>query len=228
LRLKSFVRFAIGVVVVGLMINILSDYVESKFPSGRRVAVQLTLLIGAAWVFVLLSRALYTYFTDGRYSVQALILNSRNELLLFNHPLHKVMLPPGGRVRRTEFPDDALHARLSERLDLHPRDYRFDPVFHRFTEDTGAYIGEVRRIPAPFMVQKELHRQRAFVRFHYDLLFVLRVVDDGVVLHAGRFEPTQWVNRDALVLMVSTRRTFPDVLDAYDRLLAALPAVEHQ
>lgn len=226
MQLKSFLKFVVGVIIVGLLVNLLSDYVDSVFPDGRRIVVLLTLSAIGAWLCYLLSRTLYTYVTDGRYAIEAIILNSRNEILLFSHPVHKVMLPPGGRVNRNEFPDEALRARLEERIALGPSDYRFDPLLHRHFESTGAYIGQVLRLPAPVMVQKELHRQRTLVRFHYCLLYVLRVVDDHVPIKATKFAPTQWVNRASLDFMVQTGKTFPDVLDTYDRIMAEIAAPE--
>jgi hypothetical protein len=129
------------------------------------------------------------------------------------------MLPPGGRVKRSEFPNEAIQLRLEERLGLNPRDYKFDERFHHGINSKSGYLGEVQRQAAPFLVQRELHRQRAFVKFHYDFFYVLKLLSDDVSFADSDYQPVYFVSLDGLKEMVEQRTTYPDVLDAYQRVL---------
>jgi hypothetical protein len=182
--------------------------------------VRLALIALAAWAAVILTRLALSYVTGGRYAVEALVLNADDHLLVYRHPQHRCMLPPGGRVRRTEFPDVALQLRLEERLGLRPGQYRFDPRFHHGLDVNFGNLGQVQRFPAPFLVQRELHRQRGFVQTHYDLIYVLKLVDPDVSFAVSQYSPTQFVDMAALRDMAAQGRTLPDVLDAYRRVMA--------
>ena len=221
-RFRSFVRFAFGVALVGVLINLASSYIDDRYPAARELLLGVALGALVLWLLVLLTQYVFSYLVGGRYAVEALILISRNELLLYRHPHHKVMLPPGGRVKRWEFPNFALQLRLEERLGLNPRDYRFDESFHHGIDGNTGHLGEIQRFAAPFLVQREIHRQRGFVQFHYDLIYVLRLLDDQTAFDAPKYSPVHFVDLAALREMVAQQRSFPDVLDAYRRVLATL------
>ncbi|HZB31616.1 MAG TPA: hypothetical protein VE465_15765 [Streptosporangiaceae bacterium] len=217
-RLGSFVRFVLSIVVVGILVNLAADFLDTHFPPARNILVYLAALVMACWALTLLTKFALSYFISGRYAVEALVLNSRDELLLYHHPHHKCMLPPGGRVKRTEFPNFALQNRLEERLGLTPNHYLFDPRFHGGLDANSGNLGEIERFAAPFLVQREIHRQRSFVKAHYDFIYVLKLRDDNVPLSPSRYRPVHFVDMAALQEMVAQKRTFPDVLDAYRRI----------
>jgi ADP-ribose pyrophosphatase YjhB (NUDIX family) len=219
-KMASFIRSVVGVVVVGILVNLASDAVGRRFPSAKNIMVYLAMLVVAVWLLVIVLQIVKSYLIQGRYAVEALILNSRNELLLYHHPHHKCMLPPGGRIGHFEFPNDALQRRLQERLDLNPRAYRFDDRVHDMRDLNNGWLGEIQRFATPFLVQRELHRQRRFVSFHYDFIYVIRLLDDDTVFDAQKYEPAQFFDLQMLNEMVAQRRTFPDVLDAYKRVLS--------
>jgi hypothetical protein len=218
-RFRSFVRFAFGVALVGILINLVSSVIDDRYPAFRNLLIGVAVAGVVGWLLVLLTQYVFSHVAGGRYAVEALILNSRNELLMYRHPHHKVMLPPGGRVKRSEFPNFALQLRLEERLGLNPRQYRFDDHFHHGIDENTGHLGEIQRFAAPFLVQREIHRQRTFVRFHYDLIYVLRLLDDHTAFDSPKYDPVHFVDLAALREMVAQRRSFPDVLDAYRRVL---------
>lgn len=220
-RLRAFLQFFVGIVAVGILVNLAADYLMDSFPPARTVLVQIAAITALVVATALLARAAIGFITSGRYAVEALILNDRDELLLYRHPHHKCMLPPGGRVKHSEFPNFAIQLRLEERIGLNPRQYKFDDRFHHGLNTNAGNLGEIQRLAAPFLVQREMHRQRSFVRFHYDFIYVLKLLDDSVSFDDNsKFGPIHFVDHDALREMVAQRRTFPDVLDAYNRVLA--------
>jgi hypothetical protein len=225
-RLEGFARFIGSIVVVGVLVNLGSDFLGDRYPLARNILVYLAVLAIACWALSLLTKVALSYFISGRYAVEALILNSRDELLLYHHPHHKCMLPPGGRVKRSEFPNFALQARLQERLDLTLRHYTFDTRFHTGMEANVGNLGEIERYAAPFLVQREVHRQRSFVQSHYDFIYVLKLRDDDLTFSASKYSPVHFADINALQEMVAQRRTFPDVLDAYRRILRVVVAEE--
>jgi len=220
-KVRVFIQFVVGVMIVGILVNLVSDYLGNHYRSVERILIELTLAGVLIWALILITEVVLTRFSGCRYAVEALILNSRDELLLWRHPYHKCMLPPGGRVKRGEFPNQALRSRLQERLGLGPSQYRFDGRFHHGINENSGNLGEVQRLAAPFLVQRELHRQRAFVKSHYDFIYVLKLVADDINLDLPRYSPVHFVDIEALKEMVSQGRTYPDVLDAYRRILNA-------
>jgi ADP-ribose pyrophosphatase YjhB (NUDIX family) len=218
----SFIRFLVGVIAVGILVNLASDTIGDRFPYGKNVVVYLAALVVAVWFIVIMLQVVRSYLIQGRYAVEALILNSNNELLLYRHPHHKCMLPPGGRIGRFEFPNDALQRRLEERLSLNSRAYKFDERIHDVADMNNGSIGEIQRFAAPFIVQRELHRQRGFVRFHYDFIYVLRMLDDNYEFDSPKYAPIRFFDLAALKEAAAQRRTFPDVIDAYERVLSLI------
>ena len=221
-RLRSYAQFLLSVVVVGILVNALSTYLDSRYPAALRYTIQLAVLVAAVWAFVLIGRFALEYLTSGRYAVLAMILNDRDELLLYRHPLHKVMLPPGGRVRGSEFPHEALQKRLEERIGLRYNEYVFDM---RFTP-TGGYLngntGDVQKLPPPAIVQREMHRQRNYVKFHYAFVYVLQINSEWLPPENSKYGPMYFVGQPNLRDMVNQGRVYPDVLDSYERLLQVL------
>lgn len=223
--MRIFLQFILGVVVVGILVNLASDYLGGRFPPVQKLLVQLALMAVAVWAAILITRLALSYLIGGRYAVEALILNAHDELLLYRHPQHKCMLPPGGRVKRSEFPDFALQLRLEERLGLSPGQYRFDERFHHGLNVNFGNLGQIQRFPAPFLVQREMHRQRSFVESHYDLIYVLKLLEENLVFRSSKYSPVHFVDMDALQEMAAQGRTLPDVLDAYRRVLDIISKV---
>lgn len=219
---SELLRFLAMIVIAGVAVNVASDYLGEQFPGVSAIVVWVGAGGVALVVVSMLTWSALAWMTGGRYAVEALILDAEGRLLLYHHPHHKCMLPPGGRVRRMEFPDTALQLRLQERLELGPQQYAFDARFHHGLEVSSGNLGVIQRAAAPFLVQRELQGQRRWVRFHYDMIYVLRLLDETVDFGRSRYAPVHFVDEDALEEMVAQRGTFPDVLDAYRRVLAVL------
>jgi hypothetical protein len=221
-RIRFLVQFIISVIIVGILINLISDYVGRHYEAAEEPLIVAGLAAITVWILIVVTDISYTRLTAGRYAVEAFILNDRHELLLWRHPFHKVMLPPGGRVGRREFPNQALQARLEERLNLNATKYEFDERFHQDLNVSSANLGEVQRLPAPFIVQREIHKQRAFVKYHYDLIYVLRLLPGQTVTSRSKYDPVRFVDLKALIDMTASGKVYPDVLDAYHRILTAI------
>lgn len=218
-KIRTLVQFVLSVVIVGVVVNLASDYLGKQYRHAEKPLIEIALVALVAWAAMIVTQIVLSRYIGGRYAVEVLILNRRDELLMWWHPFHRVMLPPGGRVKGSEFPNDALQLRLVERLNLSPDKYQFDERFHHGLDANTGNLGEIQRLAAPFLVQRELHRQRAFVKLHYDFIYVLKLVSDDPVVGLRRYQPVHFVGMEALRDMVNQRRTFPDVLDAYSRVL---------
>jgi 8-oxo-dGTP pyrophosphatase MutT (NUDIX family) len=217
--LRNFLRFVLTIVVVGVLVNLSSQYLAERFPFIWRLTVQLAIIGLCVWGVFLAAQFAVAFLTSGKYAVEALILNHRDELMVYFHTYHKVMLPPGGRVKRSEFPNTALQRRLRERTGLQPHQYGFDERFHHGLDGNSGNLDRVQRVAAPFLVQQEMRRQRAFVRFHFDFIYVLKLKENSPTFDEAKYGPVHFVGLSALREMVAQGRTFPDVLDAYERLL---------
>jgi len=118
-------------------------------------------------------------------------------------------------------PHVALRDRLAERLGLDDSDWSFNERFHPGLDFNVGNVGNVQRVAAPFLVQRELEKQRAFVRFHYDFIYVLRL-NPGVRIARESSDLARthtFVDLAQLREMVIQRQSFPDVLDAYTRVV---------
>jgi hypothetical protein len=78
------------------------------------------------------------------------------------------------------------------------------------------------------MVQRELRKQRSFIRSHYDFVYVLLLIDPNPNFDNVKWAPVHFVGLHDLQDMVAQRRTFPDVLDLYRRTLTVIEAYTSQ
>ncbi len=109
-----------------------------------------------------------------------------------------------------------------ERTGLSASDLAFHEVFHPNMNPTDRVLGKVERIAAPFIVQREFTRQRGFVRYHYDFMYVLRVRHDDTTFNTDNYKPIRFVGLLALQELVAKQEALPDILDAYERILQVL------
>jgi hypothetical protein len=131
LKLTKFDRFLLVSVSVAILVKSAADYINGLNPSIRQVAGLFVLIILFFWVFLLTGRYLWYKLTEGKFAVEAFILNSKKELLLYKHPYHNRFIPPGGRTKgENEFPDQALVRTLRERVGLREDSYKFSEIFH--------------------------------------------------------------------------------------------------
>ncbi|MBE2320699.1 hypothetical protein DVA67_032365 [Solirubrobacter sp. CPCC 204708] len=219
-----YARYAGGVVAVSVALNLVASWLEVSWAPAKRVSVALVGLGLLAVGLVQGIRSVYSWLRGGRYAVEAIVLDEQHHLMLYWHHFHQRFLPPGGRMGRLELPHIAIRHRLAERVGLSDSQYEFDPRFQAVDVRESPFLGRVRRVPAPFLVQVESHNQRRLVRLHYDFIYVLRTL--------GPYQPPPsadvvWTNvcfvdLATLENMVQNAETFPDVLDAYKRVLRVL------
>jgi hypothetical protein len=212
----------LGGAAIDLIASLGAQKVSSDFPYVYRHFFVLVTIALLFWIVYFTIRWLLIILTSGRYAVEALILDNDNRLLLYKHPYHNKLLPPGGRVNLFEFPHDAIVSRLGERLNLHRKDYDFIRAFHPTIGHQIGDIGDVQRVPAPFIVQRELRRQRSLVKFHYDFIYVLRLTNMSIDFSRSAYTPVSFVAIAELRHMADTGRTLIDVVDAYERVLRQL------
>lgn len=221
-KLKIDTRLTLGfigsVLIAGVVVNVASGVLMERYSRLSTTVTIVVLAVGSAVLLGLLARNLYLGITATRYAVSAVVLDGDGRMLTYRHPHHKVNLWPGGRVGLAESPHAALAARLRERLGLEPADYEYDERFHP-SGDWG-FLGNVERVAAPFIVQRELERQRSRIRAHYDLVYVLRLTRDRVQIDSDRYAPVEFRTLDDLVEMERLGRTFPDLVAAYRQVHA--------
>lgn len=222
MTLTKLDRIILTGVILALITGISANYFGSVNHLLERIIGVLVLFVISTWLIILLSRAIFYKLTDGELAVEAFILNSNKELLLYKHPFHNKFIPVGGRVKRSEFPDKALERRLLERAGLARSAYHYNNVFHPDFNTSPFNLGHVQRIPSPFIIQKELRRQRLFKKFHYDFIYVIDLLDDKHVFPSNDYSPFRFVNLSMLSQLRNSNETFPDVLDTYDRILPLL------
>ena len=222
MKLNSSDKFILIGLIFATLVNLFSDSLKQIFPFIQNLIFVATATMLVIWVIVIIIKNTIELLTAGRFATQALILNQKKELLLFSHPLHKKLLPPSGRVHRFQMPDEGMRRILQERVGLIPKDYRYHPAFHEVVDNQGQDFENVIRVPTPFLVQKEKRKQRGSVKYHYDFFYVLELTNPNHQFPENEYAPFIWVNPEKLNHLVEKGRTFPDVVDAYQRVLQKL------
>lgn len=221
-QLSGFDRLMLVAILLALLVNIASTYISDIDPIIVKLVGNFVIAILAIWVLYFISKNIYESFTSGRMAVEALILNQENKLLLYKHPYHKKFIPPGGRVQNNELPDQALIRALRERVGLIEDDYNFHGIIHNRSRHTEGYLENVERVIAPFIIQKELRSQRLGKKYHYDFLYVLSLTNNNFVFPENKYKPFFFVDKNKLNEVRASNDTFPDVVDAYSRVLSIL------
>jgi ADP-ribose pyrophosphatase YjhB (NUDIX family) len=206
-------RIILEVVLLGLVVALAATWVGEQFHPTTVIAIVVVVGLVAIWLLILVSRVILQIVTAGRYAVEALIFDDDGRVLLYFHPYHKVFLPPGGRCRRGEFPEQALVRNLHSRLGIKESDWLYDRRFHIGVREQNKDLGTVVRIPEPWIVQREERRQRHFVARHYDFIYVLRYKGSGKWsgTHSivANFYPLKEIER-----ILDRKELWPDVYDA--------------
>jgi ADP-ribose pyrophosphatase YjhB (NUDIX family) len=216
--MKQYEKYVFLGIILAMIVNGASGWLLP--PDSAITHIFTYFILGGAVVATLLlaGRLSLLYLTSGQYSVEAFILDSSNRLLVYRHPHHGKMLPPGGRLKWGEFPTDGLEARLKERLHLMRENYRYVEVSLAYLEPRRSFA-HLQSLPTPFIVQREVLRQRRFKRFHYDFIYVLRMKSDPISFDSTEYQPVQFVNMQRLLEYSANNETFEDVVDTYRRIL---------
>jgi nucleoside phosphorylase/ADP-ribose pyrophosphatase YjhB (NUDIX family) len=154
---------------------------------------------------------------EGRFAVLVFLLDAKNRLLLVQHPFHKRLIPPGGRLNDGEVPHDAIKRRVLEETGLTA--FEFHPCFHRPLRVISELVEDV---PGPYSVHMEHRRQRDEVMFHYAFVYICRVPDSAnTSLKDSNYKP-QWYTLDEIRAMPRDTIPFDDIIRRYEDVLATL------
>lgn len=219
MRLNNFDRLILIGLLLAAIVNIFSDYVSENYQQIQIILFPLVILSIVIWFLTMVGKVLLNKIMAGKYAVEVFVLNDKNELLVYYHPYHDKHIPPGGRVKDSEFPDETVKNRLQERVGLQPSDYTYHELFHPDLNPATKDIGKVERVPNPFIVQKEFRRQRGLKKFHYDYFYVLRLTNPKPTFLHSQYQPIRFVDKSTLEHMIASKKSFSDVLDAYERIL---------
>lgn len=219
---SGFDRFIAVSILLAILVNIASNYYSGMNPAVIGVIGKTIVAILMIWAFRVVVIKVLEEFTAGRMAVEALILAPDDKLLLYRHPYHDNFIPPGGRISPKELPEDGLQRALKERVGLNETDFSFHPIIHNRNRHKVGHLGKVERVVTPFIIQKELKQQRLLKRFHYDFIYVLQLDDTIMQFPDNEYRPFKFVDLKELEEIERKKDTFPDVVDAYKRVLFIL------
>lgn len=194
-----------------------SEWLHEELPPN---AVLLLMLL--VWTLGLVTVAFGTwqwYRTRGIPAVEVFLLDGDGKLCLYQHPFHKMKLPPGGRVGPLETMHHAIERHLKERIGLDKTDYILRSV-HPAAMPTAVF-GNVEVLPCPFRVQAERHRQRGFRGVHLDFLFAATLKPNANLAPDDRYKPVAFCSLSDVKQLHDGNSLMPDVYDAYSALLQA-------
>ena len=110
MRLGQINSFVIGSVAIAMVVAFAGEYLEAQVPWLRRISAIVVAAGIAIWILVNTAAAIWATanWGRGRYAVLLFVLNDAGSLLLIQHPFHKRLMPPGGRLRMWELPHEAI------------------------------------------------------------------------------------------------------------------------
>jgi len=217
--MKSSTNFILTAIATGLLVNLASAYLGTQVPIINSYAAILILTIIVGWVVFLIMKLVSSYFIEGRYAVEILFINSKNELLFINHPFHKCLVPPSARLKLWQIPHKTIAETLFRETGITNHEYELHPKFHTKEEMISEKVEDV---PRPYAVQTEHRRQRGFVRFHHTFLYVCRFKNGDLSLKNVRDYQPRWVSLEEMRKMKKDLRPFEDLFWRYEKLLKEL------
>lgn len=218
--MKPIDRLILLSVLLGLLVNLASSFLDAKFPQVGLYLTALLVIIVFIWGTFRLSSTVMQYFRKGRYSVEVFLLNQNNDLLLIKHPYHGRLLPPGGRLNQWELPHEAVSRRLREEAGI--SEFEFHPRFHKI--QSPKMINEiVERVPTPYLIQIEHRKQRRDIKFHYDYIYICLFIGDGTKpLETIKEYNPKWMNLKGIYQLDKHLKPFDDAVQTYEDLLKKL------
>lgn len=214
---------SLGWVILGVIQSVLVNVATGAAVFLGYRSVALTLLTFSIVVMVALSGiSLWSWYRKtGPLAVEIFLFDEQESLLLYRHPYHGVLMPPGGKVGAFESVHEAIERALLERVGLGPDAYDLQSLHP--SSATSRKFTKVSLLACPFRIQVENHPQRRLKTRHIDLLFFGVIRKEAKIRAATEYGPAGFWPRDQLGLVVEAnpRELFPDVLDAYDALLKA-------
>jgi ADP-ribose pyrophosphatase YjhB (NUDIX family) len=159
------------------------------------------------------------YRTTGPLAVEVFLFDDQDRLLLYRHPYHRVLIPPGGKVGAFESVHEAIKRTLRERVGLGSDAYDLQSLHPCAV--TEQQFTKVSLLVCPFRIQIENHAQRRLKARHIDLFFFGIIRKEAKIQADPEYGPAHFWPRDQLARLVVANEIFPDVIDAYDALLKA-------
>jgi ADP-ribose pyrophosphatase YjhB (NUDIX family) len=215
--MKSIDRFILATILVGLIVNLGSTFIDEYFPQITTYAAITLGFAVAIWGLYRLVSTLLQYVRYGRYAVLIFFLNSENKLLLIKHPFHGCLLPPGGRLKQWELPHVAVAKRLKEETKI--EDFEFHPQFH----NPNLMISEiVESVPRPYSVHMEHRKQRGLVRFHYAFVYVCHFIGSDMPLQPVEDYQPRWLSLPEIYQLPKGVIPYDDIIRRYEDILTHL------
>lgn len=213
-------RYVRDVIVTGVILAVLVNLASSSSyipDSAKRVAFWLLVSVSVLFVLVHVVNVALSilWFGKGRYAVLAFALDPQDRIALAQHPYHRRLIPPGGRLKTLELPHDAVKRVLLEEAGV--TQFSFDPHFH---SAVASYTDTVTILPEPHRIQREDRMQRGLVKFHYAFVYVLRAESDAI----QRTEPynAKWYTLAQVHALLPPQRPFDDIVKRYEDILLEL------
>lgn len=181
-------------------------------------ALQTGFMSVCATMAALLLSISWKAYTSDRLAVLLFVLDEKKRLLLIEHPKHKRLLPPGGRIPFLQMPHDWVKQVLYRETGITPDKFVFDKIFH---PDEPPFTDSVDVVPAPYRVQREHRTQRGGVRRHYAFIYVLRTSEYSISSYLHSYNPS-WYTIDDYNKLKPPRRPFDDIEKRYMDILNKL------
>jgi ADP-ribose pyrophosphatase YjhB (NUDIX family) len=218
--MKPIDRFILLSVLLGLLINLTSSFLDARFPQAGLYLTALLVIAICIWGIFRLSSVALQYFRSGRYSVEVFLLNQNNDLLLIKHPYHRRLLPPGGRLNQWEQPHEAVSRSLLEEAGI--SEFEFHARFHKI-QAPKMINNVVERVPAPYLTQIEHRKQRRDIKFHYDFIYICIFTGNTTKSLASvkEYHP-KWMTLQEIKQLDKSSRPFDDAIQIYEDLLKKL------
>ncbi|MEE7506814.1 NUDIX hydrolase [Methylobacterium mesophilicum] len=212
-------RFVLGAVIVGFAVNIASNIMGAMAPElSKWVSIALAVSVLGYFIYRT-AQMIINYLYFGRFAALVYFLGNDNRLLLIKHPYHRRYLPPGGRLKYGETPDQAVANRLREETGI--VNFEYHPIFHATYRPVSDLVEEV---PRPYAVQREHRRQRGGVRSHYDFIYVCKFASREEIISNSSIYHARWASYDELTRMEMDVRPFDDVVTMYSRIIMMIQA----
>jgi ADP-ribose pyrophosphatase YjhB (NUDIX family) len=215
--MKSIDRFILVTVLISLLVNLGSAFVDQRFPTITGYAAIILGLAIIIWGVYRLLGIVFQYIRYGRYAVLVFFLHKNNKLLLIRHPFHGCLLPPGGRLNQWELPHKAVAKKLEEEAGI--TEFEFHPKFH----NPDYMISEVvEDVPRPYSVHMEHRKQRGLVKFHYAFVYVCRFKGAVTPLENKPDYQPRWLSLEEIYQLPKGDIPYDDILRRYEDILHSL------
>jgi len=215
--MKKSDQFFLIAVITATAVNVASNFLFETFHDLSKYFCLGVVLALVVWGLYRLAELILNHYKTGRFAVLIFFLNSKNELLLIQHPFHKRFLPVGGRLKPGELPHEAVKKRLKEEAGI--SNFIFHPDFH----NENLMISElVENVPRPHSVHKEFRKQRGPVWFHYAFVYVCKFSTNDENIDDSNEHRPSWKTLQQIKRLPQATRPFDDIINEFGDILKQL------